>query len=132
MGDLTELNSSMPIKIAGADSTGLETNFVNASPNGDLQTNDISNNGGDFAAITVGTSAVEAKAGASPLANRKLLSVYHMGSGKLYWGLANTVTSANGTEIFKNEKVVFGVGPNTHVWLIASTAGNDIRVVEFA
>ena len=34
MGDLTELQSSMPVKIAGADSTGLETNFVNATTYG--------------------------------------------------------------------------------------------------
>ena len=36
MSDATELNTTLPVKIAGADSTGLETFFVNADSDGSL------------------------------------------------------------------------------------------------
>src|SRR4051812_3731241 len=34
MADLTELQATLPVKIAGADATGLETNYVDATANG--------------------------------------------------------------------------------------------------
>lgn len=37
MADLTEQQSSQAVKITGADSTGIETNYVNADANGNLK-----------------------------------------------------------------------------------------------
>lgn len=39
MADLNELQSSQPVKVAGASSTGAETNFVDATNNGALHVN---------------------------------------------------------------------------------------------
>jgi hypothetical protein len=90
----------------------------------------VPNTAGVNGAITVGTSAVEAKVGASALASRLNLTVFHNGSGKLYWGYSNAVTAANGTQIFKNTTTSIDAGPNLHVWLISDTAGQDVRVTE--
>jgi len=132
MTDLTDLQAAQTIKIVGSDSTGTETNAVNSSANGELKTTDILDNSGVNGAISVGTSAVEAKVGVSILANRKELIIFHNGTGRLYYGLSNAVTTANGIEIFKKSIWSDKVGPNTHIWLISDTAGQDIRIVEKA
>ena len=117
--------------------SGLSAKFnslgpVSSTVNGELQTSDISNNGGVNGAITVGTSAVEAKVGGSVLSNRKQLIIFHNGSGKLYCGMSPSVTSANGIPIFKNTMLTIPAGSNSHIWLIADTSGNDIRLAELA
>lgn len=132
MADLDQTKASQVVSITGADSSGLETNMVASSANGELQTSDISNNGGVNGAITVGTSAAEAKVGGSVYANRKNLIIIHNGTGKLYWGTSSGVTSANGMPLIKNTMISIPAGPNSHIWLISDTAGQDIRVTELA
>lgn len=132
MADIDFTKASQAVSITGADSTGVETNMVNSSANGDLNVRDISNNSGVNATITVGTSAVEAKVGTSALDNRKELIIQHQGNGKLYYGLSSSVTINNGIEIFKKQTWIDDVGPDTHIWLISDTAGQDVRIVEKA
>ncbi len=132
MADLTEIQAADSVKIIGSDAAGVETTPVASTANGDLKTADISDNGGLNGSVTVGTSAVEAKVAVSTLSNRKVLTISHNGNGKLYWGLSNSVTTSNGTQIFKNTMATFDVGPNTHIWLISDLAGNDVRIAEFA
>ena len=132
MADLTDIQASGSTKIIGSDSTGIETTPVGSSANGELQISDISNNGGVNGSITVGITAVEAKVGGSVLANRKTISIFHTGGGKLYYGLSNSVTTSNGIQIFKNTERPFAFGPNTHLWLISDTAGQVINIVEVA
>jgi hypothetical protein len=83
-------------------------------------------------AINVGTTSVEAKVGASRLTGRKILSVFHNGSGKLYWGYSSGVTTSTGIQIFKNTQISWPAGANTSVFLIADSATNDVRVAEGA
>jgi hypothetical protein len=100
-----------------------------------LTTSNISeamNGGGVNGALTVNTTVVEAKVGASSLTGRALLSIFHNGPGNLYWGMSNAVTTANGTRIFKNTSISIPVGANSHVWLISDTTGQDVRIVEIA
>jgi hypothetical protein len=132
MADLSDIQAAESVKIIGSDSTGLETNPVNSSANGELNTSDISNNGGVNGAITVGTSAVEAKVGASILSNRKALTILLTSNGKLYYGLTSGVTTANGTQIFKNSLAAFKCGPGTSIWLISDTAAQNVRITEMA
>lgn len=85
-----------------------------------------------YASITVGTSVVEAKVGASALANRKLLTVFNNGNQTIYWGYDSSVTSSTGTPIFKSQFVEFEFTEDVSVWLISDTAGQDVRVGEIA
>lgn len=81
--------------------------------------------------ITVGTTAVEAKVGASALTNRGNLSVQPK-DNSVYYGYTNAVTTSTGTRIFKNQTVWFDVSDSTTVYLIADGAGKDVRITEVA
>ena len=132
MADLDEKFSSQAIKIVGADSAGVETNYAKTLPTGKLQTANITNDGGIQGVLTVGTSAVEAKIGGSPLTDRVSLTVYNDSDALIYFGFDNTVTTATGTPIFKKQLVAFDVGPDTSVYLIAGAASKDARITESA
>jgi len=116
-----------PIVIADENS-----NLLVVTSTGEAKVSDIIDNGGVHGAIIVGTSAVEAKVGGSVLADRKLLTIFHNGNGRLYWGYDNTITTSNGTQIFKNTMFAIPAGQNTSVWLIADSAGQDVRITEGA
>lgn len=81
-------------------------------------------------AITVGTTAVEAKVGASILTGRQILTVQHQGNQRLYWGFTSAVTTSTGTEIFKNQLVTFDVEAPVRIWLISDSAGQNVRITE--
>lgn len=51
MADVNELNSSLTVKIAGANSSGSETNFADTLPDGSLKTNVT--NGSGAAAVNI-------------------------------------------------------------------------------
>lgn len=91
---------------------------------------DIVNTAGVQGSLSVGTSAVEAKVGASRLINRKLLTIHNDGPTTIYWGYTNTVTTTSGTPIFKNQLATWDIGDGLGIWLIAGTAGNTVRVTE--
>jgi hypothetical protein len=130
MADLTELQSSDSVKIVGADSTGNESNFVNASPLGELKTIDAITGAGTEGALTVGTTAVEAKVGSSALTNRKLLTVFNNAGATIYWGRTSGVTTSTGTPIYEKQFFTFDFAADAPVYLIAGTAGNNVRITE--
>lgn len=129
MADLNQLNSAMSVKIAGSDTSGSETFFVNSTANNDLKTFDGINIEGVQGAVTVGTTAIEAKVGGSRLTNRKALTIYNNSNQTIYWGFTSGVTTATGTPIARGEFLVLQVS-DVGVWLIAGTAGNNVRVTE--
>lgn len=132
MADLNELNAAGTTKIAGSDSVGNESNYAKVSSNQDLGTADIINSAGVSGNITVGTSATLAAVGGSNQANRKSLTVSNNGTATMYWGYSNTVTTANGTPVYKGQTLSWAVGPNVSVYLISSVAAQDTRVTEGA
>lgn len=132
MADLNEQQAAQTIKITGVSSAGSETNYVDASSNNELKVADVSNNGGVNGAITVSTSAIEAKVGGSALSNRKNITVHNNGSSTIYWGYSNGVTISNGTPVFKDQFVSWDVGPSTSIYLIAASGSHNVRVTENA
>lgn len=130
MADLNDTQASGSTKIVGSDSSGTEQTPVKSSPNGDLSTSDIINNNGLEGVLTVGTSAIEVKVGASRLANRKIVTLYNNSSSTIYWGFTSGVTISSGSPIEKNEFIVWSVGPDLPIYVIANSAGNNTRVTE--
>lgn len=130
MADVTDLNSSLAVKVAGASSSGSETNFVNASSNGDLQTSDILNFAVVESLLSVGTSAIEVKVGASPLANRKSVQIQAQGANIVYgYSSSNQFfTLANGSTISLD------LGPNVRVWVRRNGGllNVNVAIAEFA
>jgi hypothetical protein len=132
MADLTEIQAAQAIKIAGSDSTGVETTFAKVSSNGDISAADgLSDSGvqGNLVLTTAGT-AYEAKVGGSRLALRKSLTITALDD--LYWGYTNAVTTATGTPLYKNQQIIFAIYPNSNfqVWLVASGASKNARITE--
>ena len=118
------------VGLTGLSSSGAPTNYVGSSPTGDLFVRDSINTNSTNAAISVTTTAIEAKVGASKLANRKFISITPT-NGTIYWGSTSAVTIASGTPIFKNQCIAMDFTDNVAVWLIG--AGTvDVRIVEGA
>ena len=128
MADLNELQASQSMKIIGTDVTATETNPVNASATGDLLCKDAVNTASVSGAISVSTTAVEAKVGASAQTNRKFLSITPT-NGTIYMGSSNAVTTATGTPIFRNQTTMVSFSASVPVWLIAANA-TDVRIIE--
>lgn len=129
IADLTEIQASLSVKIAGSDPiTGAETGYTNSSITGDLFVRDSINTAITNAAISVTTSAIEAKVGGSKLSNRKVVVITPT-NGTVYWGGSNAVTTATGTPIFKNQSLTVTATDLVAVWLISAGTVN-VRVVE--
>ncbi len=128
--DATFTQATTPVIVVGSDSTGAETTPIRSYPDGELAVADILNTGGVQSAMTVGTSAIEAKVGASRLTNRKLLTICPT-DGDIYWGYTNAITTTTGTPIFKNQMVAISVGDTAAVYLVAS-ANRNVRITEGA
>jgi hypothetical protein len=129
MADLDQLNSSMSVKIAGSDQSGSETFFVNSTANNELRAFDGINVEGVQGSLTVGTTAIEAKAEATRLANRKVLAIYNNSVQTIFWGFTSGVTTSTGIPLQKGELLVLKVS-DVSVWLIAGTNNNNVRIVE--
>jgi len=93
---------------------------------------DVLIKGGVTGAVTVGTSAVEAKVGATSLRNRKSLTVYNASAATVYWSFQEDVTTATGIAIPASSCTSFAVAEDCLIYLIAGTGGLDVRVAEGA
>lgn len=92
---------------------------------------DVLNDGYVAGSITVGTTQVEAKVGASKQVGRELLIIYNKSNNTIYYGPSG-VTTSTGIPIFKNSTLMLSVGENTALFLIAGSAGNSVLVQELA
>lgn len=128
MADLNDIQAAQSVKLVGNSLTGGETTPVNSSATGELLVADTINTAGQFRAQSITTTASEALGAATILANRKMLSITPT-TGTVYWGYSSVVTTITGTPIFKNQNMVFAVGPNVHIFLIAASTIN-CRIAE--
>lgn len=92
---------------------------------------DIVEDGYVSGAVTVGTSAVEAKVGGSALDGRELLTIYNDSNSIIYYGPSG-VTTSTGEPLAKKQRVSIPVGSAIQVFLIAGSGGNDVIVQEWA
>lgn len=83
------------------------------------------------ALVTVGTSEIEAKVGATRKSGRQMLRVYNGSNAVIYFGPTG-VTTSNGEPIEKKQWVNIPANDACAVFLIAGTAGNSILVSEWA
>jgi hypothetical protein len=132
MADLPTKKRTESTRIIGADpTTGDETNHAHVTANNDLSVSDRINDSGVQAELTVGTSAVAVRVGGSNLATRKVVTAMPK-DNSVYWGYTNLVTTTTGTRIFKNQMVVWDIGPDLDIYLIADAAGKAVSISEGA
>lgn len=80
--------------------------------------------------ISVGTTAVEAKVGATRSESREVVRIYNNSNTTIYFGPSD-VTASTGEPIFKNQWINIPVNVNLSVYLItASGTASDIRIQE--
>lgn len=96
----------------------------------DPELSDVVNQSYVSGSISVSTSAVEAKVGASRLTGRETLRIYNNSNTTIYFGPSG-VTASTGEPIFKNQWVNIPIGDQLAVFLItASGTASDIRIQE--
>lgn len=79
--------------------------------------------------VSVSTTQVEAKAGASRLANREVLRIFNNSTQTIYFGPAG-VTSATGEPIVKNQWVNIPIGDIAVFLITAAGTAADVRIQE--
>ena len=108
------------------------TDTAKITTNSDLSVSDGLRDGGVYGALTLttGGTTYEAKVGGSRLANRKCLTITAMDD--MYWGYSSSVTTSNGTPLYKNQQIIFSIDPDStfQVWLVASSSSKSARISE--
>lgn len=128
MGDLNSLESSDTIKIAGANSSGQETNFVNSTPTGDLQTSDIMNTAAVSGIISLSTTPVALRINASNLQDRKYVILQGLTNATV-WGFS---ADSQPFDIFKNQFVMLPCGSNITIYAKVTAGTGQISVGELS
>jgi len=82
-----------------------------------------------YSNITVTTTPQEVKVGASPMAERQVVTIQPL-TGDVYYGYSNSVSSTNGTKIFKNQLLPLEAGEKLSVWVVAASGSIDVRITE--
>jgi hypothetical protein len=100
------------------------------SLNGQLSTDDIINTSIASGSITVSTTAVAARVGASNVTNRKMLMICPIGA-TVYIGASNAVTTATGTPILPGAIISFAFGAGVTPYLIAASS-TTVQIFEGA
>ena len=101
---------------------------ASVTANNDLHVQDSINTSMVNGAISVTTTASEAKVGSSRLVARKAILITPT-NGVVYFGSSAAVTTSTGTPIFKNQSYSLAATDNVPVYLIAASTV-DVRIVE--
>lgn len=126
MADLDELQATETVKITGVDPTGLETNPVCSSGNGELFTDDTTRATGTDTTVTLGAGASqEAKIGASAKTDRKYITLQPL-DRSFRWG---HTAGSQPYKIFKNQLIILPYGPNTPIYIKNEGASSGDIVV---
>jgi len=126
VADLDFLERSNPVQIVGGDE-----NFpADVGARKDLQVADTIRNSLVSFSLTVGTTAVEIKAGANRLENRKAVLFFNNSNRTMYWG-DSSVTTSSGIPLARGESVLIKV-EDVPVFIVTDQTGQDGRGVESA
>jgi len=120
LGDINETQQSEVTRIANPD----ESNLVEVSSINELQVNDTPQQGVSTV-LTLTTTAVELKVGATALANRKTIEMQAL-EKNVKWGYNSNCEF----DLFKNQFFALPCGENCTLYLKASTGTADIAIGE--
>lgn len=83
-----------------------------------------------YGSITVGTTPVELKVGASPFEERKAVTLISL-NRNVYLGYDASVTTSTGTLVFKNQLLLLEASSSMSIYLVA-TNNTDVRIAELS
>ena len=132
----TVANQGAPNTLANAWPSKITdgTNTAAVSTNHDVGVSDGLHGSGVYGnlALTTANTAYEVKVGGSRLTGRKSLTIMPI-DADMYWGYSSSVTTSNGTPIFRNQFQEFSLDANdatVQVWLVCATASKNARITE--
>jgi len=128
MTDLTELQASETVKVAGTDANGKETNYIGASKNNEVFIRDTHDNGGLDKVITLTTTPVEGKVGVVRKLERKYVIIEAL-SKNIVWGFSNTSQSF---DLFKSQLIMVPIGENTQIWFRTTVGAGQVAFGELS
>jgi hypothetical protein len=82
-----------------------------------------------YGALSVTTTPVELKVGASPVSERKVIS-FQPTDGVVYYGYDSSVSSTTGTKIFSNQLIIIEASEQLAVYLVSETGTVNVRITE--
>jgi hypothetical protein len=126
MADLDFLERSSPVQIVG----GNEEFPADVTGQKELKIVDALRQEGTQAALSVGTTPVEVKAGSLPLQNRKMVTVFNNSTQRVFWGFTDSVTAMTGTPIGRNEIAFFRIEGTLSLWLVVESGTSNVRITE--
>ena len=104
------------------------TDFMTVNTDGSINTKAAAPSNPKTSVVTAGVAAVEIAA--TPLSERTRILVQNNGSKDVFFGEANTVTTANGMRIPRGASMELPYGAAANLWVISSAAAQDLRVLE--
>lgn len=84
---------------------------------------------GLYGSLSVSTTAVEVKVGASVDEDRQVVTVQPL-DGDIYYGYNSSVTTSTGTKIFQGQFFPFEASRRLSIYLIAESGTVDVRITE--
>lgn len=128
MADLSDLNSSISVKITGSSSTGVESNYIGSTVNGDIKSADLLNVDSTQGTLSVTNGvATEVKSGASNLVNRKSVMIQARGNNVVFG-------FSSGSQPFvlpDGATLTISLGSNLSIW-VSKSSGSGSSLVAFA
>ncbi len=84
----------------------------------------------DQGAISVSTTPIEVKVGASIFEERTIITIQPL-DGDVYFGYnSGTLTSSTGTKIFKGQYFIMEASDSLPVYVVAASGTVDVRITE--
>lgn len=84
-----------------------------------------------YSQISVGASATEVKVGASRYSERQIVTIQPL-TGDIWLGYSNSLSSSNGTKIFKNQLVSIEASNKSEIWILAVTGTVTVAIGELS
>jgi len=131
LADLDESQSSQSVKLIGAGSDGIETNYVDVTAEGEIKTSSFANVAFLDANISVSTTEILASVAGTNLPNRKTLVIFNRGNREIFYGTTG-VSSTTGIAIQVDELITFDVGENINIYLITNNGTSTVTIQEFS
>jgi len=131
LADLDESQSSQSVKLIGAGSDGIETNYVDVTAEREIKTSSFANVAFLDANISVSTTEILANVAGTNLPNRKTLVIFNRGNREIFYGTTG-VSSTTGIAIQVDELITFDVGENINIYLITNNGTSTVTIQEFS
>ena len=128
MTDIADIEATEATRLVGSTSEGMETSPVGSSNNNELFIRDTHDNGGIDTILTLSTTPIEGKVGATRKADRKYIIMEALTRG-VKWGFSSSTQSF---DLFKRQLNMVPIGENTEIWFKSSIGTGSVAFAELS